>query len=350
MKATIFGGKGDISVKKVDDPVIQKSDEAIVKVTYSCICGSDLWYYRGITERDAGARIGHEFIGEVESIGDDVKDIKIGDVVIAPFSTADGTCPECSAGMSSACRNMHMWGADGYDGAQGQKVRVPTADGTLFTVPKNKLTEDIMPKLLPLTDVLCTGHHAAISAGVTKGKTVAVIGDGAVGLCGVAASKRLGADRIILLSTHEDRAEIGTQFGATDIVAARDDEAIKQVKTLTDDLGVDCVLESVGTKGAWDTAFGIVRAGGKIGFVGVPADPDIEEIKLSNLFSKNIGVQGGIAPAATYIPELLPDVLDGTLDVSAIFNLTLPLDKIDEGYKAMDERKAIKTMIHPLDD
>lgn len=348
MKAGIFDGKGKISVQEVDDPVIQNADEAIVRVTYSSVCGSDLWFYRGINDRDQGSRIGHEFMGIVESVGDDVQKISPGDTVIAPFYSCDGTCPECKAGVSFSCRNKHMWGSDGFDGGQGQKVRVPTADGTLFTVLKDKATDSMMPKLMPLTDVLCTGHHAAISAGVGPGKTVAVIGDGAVGLCGVAASKRLGAERILLLSTHEDRAAIGTQLGATDIVAARDEEAIKQVKALTGDLGVDCVLESVGMKPSWDTAFGIVRDGGMIGFVGVPNDPKLKDIALSDLFSRNVGLNGGVASAGSYIPELLPDVLAGKLDVSAIYTQTFALDDLAEGYQAMDERTAIKAMIYPV--
>jgi threonine dehydrogenase-like Zn-dependent dehydrogenase len=348
MKAGIFQGKGTIEVQEVADPTIQNSDEAIVDVTYSCVCGSDLWFYRGISPRDSGTPIGHEFMGTVSAIGEDVTAIKVGDLVIAPFTTADGTCPECSVGMSIACRQRHGWGSNGYDGGQGQKVRVPTADGTLFVVPKDQIRDDLMPALLPLTDVLCTGHHAAVCAYVGPGKTVAVIGDGAVGLCGVAASKRLGAKRIILLSTHADRAEVGTQFGATDIVNARGDDAIAQVKALTEDLGVDCVLESVGMKSAWDTAFGIVRAGGNIGFVGVPNDPDIQDIALKDLFGKSVGIKGGGAPAASYIPELLPDVLSGKLDVSAIFTKTFSLDELPEAYKAMDERSAIKSMLHPV--
>jgi threonine dehydrogenase-like Zn-dependent dehydrogenase len=349
MKAGIFNGKKDISVVEVPDPKIQNPDEAIVRVTYSCICGSDLWFYRGINKREVGTRIGHEFMGIVETIGEGVKNLAVGDFVVAPFTTCDGTCPECRVGMSIACRERHGWGsADGYDGGQGQKVRVPTADGTLFVIPKDKAPESMMTKILPLTDVLCTGHHAAVCAGVGPDKVVAVVGDGAVGLCGVAASKRLGAKRIILLSTHPDRATIGKQFGATDIVAARDDEAIAQIKALTDDLGVDCVLESVGTKSSWDTAFGIVRTGGNIGFVGVPNDPELGQLTYRFLFDKNVGIKGGGAPARSYMPELLPDVLSGKLDVSAIFTKTIKLDDLAEGYKAMDERTAIKTLIHPL--
>ena len=348
MQAGIFKGKGVVSVEEVKDPIIQHPDEAIVKVTYSCVCGSDLWFYRGISERAAGSRIGHEFMGIVESVGSDVKKLKPGDFVVAPFSSADGTCPECKVGMSICCRNRRSWGAGGYDGGQGQKVRVPTADGTLFVIPPDKATPELLPAILPLTDVLCTGHHAAICAQVKPGKTVAVVGDGAVGLCGVMASKRLGASRIILLSTHDDRAKIGQRFGATDIVAARGEAAINQVKALTDDLGVDCVLESVGSKTSWDTSFEIVRAGGNIGFVGVPHDPEIEDIKIMNLFRRGVGVKGSGAPVASYIPELLPDVLAGKLDVSAIFTKTISLANLSEGYQAMDVREAIKILINPL--
>lgn len=345
MKAGIFKGHKNITVETVPDPEIKHEDEAIVRVTYACVCGSDMWFYRGINKREVGSRIGHEFMGVVEAIGSDVKTLKVGDLVVAPFTSSDGTCPECLAGMSISCRRRQSWGGGEYDGGQGEKVRVPTADGTLFVIPQDKVTEAMMPALLPLSDVLCTGHHAAVSADVGPGKTVAVIGDGAVGLCAVAAAKRLGATTIILLSTHEDRAQIGKDFGATHIVAKRGAEATAEVKALTGDLGVDCVLECVGMKPSWDTAFEIVRAGGKIGFVGVPADPDLEDVKLFNLFMRNIGIKGGGAPVASYIPELLPDVLSGKLDVSAIFTKTIPLDDLAAGYAAMDERTAVKTLI-----
>ncbi|HVP35985.1 MAG TPA: alcohol dehydrogenase catalytic domain-containing protein, partial [Terriglobales bacterium] len=248
MKAAIFQGPGKIEVREVPDPVIQNPDEAIVKVTYSCICGSDLWYWRGLTPLDPGYRIGHEFMGIVEEVGDGVKKIKVDDLVIAPFVVSDGTCPECSVGETRFCRNGRFWGTGGYDGGQGEKVRVPMADGTLFPVPEDKVKDDhMMRALLPLSDVLSTGHHVAVDARVKKDSTVAVVGDGAVGLCAVAASKRLGASRIFLVSTHEDRIALGKQFGATDIIAARGVEAIKQIKAATGDLGVDSALECVGT-------------------------------------------------------------------------------------------------------
>ncbi|MGE5340179.1 MAG: zinc-binding dehydrogenase [Candidatus Omnitrophota bacterium] len=345
MKATIFQGPGKIEVQEVPDPVIQNPDEAIVKVTVCCICGSDLWPYRGLMAREAGSRIGHEFMGMVEAVGDGVKNIKVGDLVVAPFVASDGSCPECRVGMTIACRNRIDWGTQGYDAGQGEKVRVPMADGTLFVIPKDRVNDQMMPALLALSDVLCTGHHAAVCAEVGTGSTVAVSGDGAVGLCAVAASKRLGASRIFLISTHEDRAAIGKQFGATDIIDVRGEEASQKIKALTDDLGVDCALECVGTAESWETVFGAVRAGGNIGAVGLPYK--VCDIPVYRLFLSNIGVKGSGSPAAHYIPELMPDVLSGKLDVSAVFNKTVSLSDIAEGYKAMDERTAIKVLIKP---
>jgi len=346
MKAAIFKEKGTIEVQEVPDPVIQNSHEAIVKVTLSCICGSDLWLYRGLSPQPENSRIGHEFMGVVEAIGDDVKDISVGDLVIAPFVVSDNTCQECRAGETRFCRHGRFWGTGGYDAGQGEKVRVPLADGTLVVVPDGKnLDEHMLRALLPLTDVLSTGHHAAIDGHVTKGSTVAVIGDGAVGLCAVAASKRLGASRIFLVSTHADRAALGTKFGATDIIAVRGEEASKKIKEATNDLGVDSALECVGTADAWKLAFGAVRIGGNIGFVGVPHD--VADISVSKLFGNNVGIKGSGASARHHIPELMADVLNGTLDVSEIFTKTVPLADIAKGYKDMDERKEIKVIVKP---
>ncbi len=346
MKAAIFEGEGKIEVKEVADPAIQKPDDAIVRITHTCICGSDLWYYRGLTPFPEGGRIGHEPMGVVEAIGFEVTSAKVGDVVVMPFFIQDGTCPECRAGMPAACRNRMGWGGDKNDGGQGEKVRVPLANGTLFPVPNGAaLDERMLTALLPLTDVLCTGHHAAVCAEVRKGSTVAVVGDGAVGLCAVAASKRLGASRIFLVSTHEDRAALGKKFGATDIIAARGDDAVRAIKEATDNLGVDSALECVGTAESWETAFGAIRAGGNIGAVGVPHG--VAPIPVEKFFWKNVGVKGGPAPAAHYIPELMSDILSGALDVSAIFTKTVPLADIAEGYKMMDERKAIKVLVKP---
>ena len=345
MKAAIFQAPGIIEIQEVPDPVLKNPDEVIVRVTHCCICGSDLWLYRGLEPTPAGSRIGHEFMGIVEAVGRGIEKIKVGDLVVAPFTGSDGTCPECRAGMTTACRNLVNWGTKGYDGGQGQRVRVPMADRTLFVIPQDNVTERMMPALLPLSDVLCTGHHAAVCARVKKGSTVAVIGDGAVGLCAVAASKRIGASRIFLISTHEDRAAIGKRFGATDGIAARGQDAVRQIKAKTNDLGVDCALECVGTAESWDVCFAVVRAGGDIGAVGWPHG--VPDIPLAKVFGPNVGVKGSAAPAAHYIPELLPDVLSGKLDVSAIFTKTIPLSAIAEGYKAMDERTAIKVLVKP---
>ena len=326
------------------DPVIQNPGDAIVKITHACICGSDLWPYRGLEPREAGSRIGHEFMGIVEAVGPDVTKVKPGDLVIAPFVISDGTCDLCELGETRFCRNFMFWGSKGNDGCQGEKIRVPMANGTLFTIPKEKIKDGkMMAALLPLSDVLCTGHHAAVCGEVKQGCTVAVIGDGAVGLCAVAASKRLGASRIFLISTHKDRAAIGKQFGATDIIDARGEDAAKQIKAATKNLGVDSALECVGTQEAWETAWDVVRIGGHIGFVGVPHG--VADIPAMKLFSTDVGVKGSGAPAGYYIPQLMPDVLSGKLDVSAIFTKTVPLADIAQGYKAMDEREEIKILV-----
>lgn len=343
MKAAIFQGKGDLRVEEVPDPIIQNPDEVIVKVTYACICGSDLWYFRGLSPMEKGSRIGHEFMGVVETVGDDVKTMKPGDLVIAPFAVSDGTCQECTVGETRFCRHGRFWGTGGYDAGQGEKVRVPMADGTLVVIPEKNLDEHMIRALMPLTDVLSTGHHAALDGRVKKGSVVAVIGDGAVGLCAVAASKRLGASRIFLISTHADRAAVGKKFGATDIIAARGEEAIKQIKAATNDLGIDSALECVGTADAWELAFGAVRIGGDIGFVGVPHG--VPDISISTLFKNDVGIKGSGAHARHYIPELMKDVLAGKLDVSDIFTRTVTLDNIAEGYKDMHDRNEIKILI-----
>ncbi len=344
MKAAVFYGPHDIRVDKVQEPHIKDSSDVVIKIKYACICGSDLWPFRGFSSRQKGTRIGHEFMGIAEEVGLNVKKIKKGDFVLAPFSRSCGICPECKFGMSSSCRNGGYWGEEGYDGGQGEKARVPNADYMLFIVPKSKLKEKLMPALMTLTDVFCTGHHAAICAGVTKGKIVVVIGDGAVGLCAVLASKRLGAKKIILLSSHKDRAEVGRKFGATDIVSNRGEKAVAEARKLTGDVGADCVLECVGTDESWKTAFAIVRKGGRIGWVGVPYGVS-KSINIGDLFSDNIGIMGGKAPAASLIPQFISEVLSGKFDPSPIFTKTISLSQIQEGYEAMDKREAIKVLI-----
>lgn len=344
MKAGVYYAAQDIRVEEVPDPQIKDGRDVIVKVTYSCICGSDLWWYRGLSEREKGQRTGHEFIGVVEEIGSEVNRIKKGDLVIAPFKFSDGTCPECLAGATANCRHGGVWGGIGVDGGQGEKVRVPFADTTLSVVPESyKDNEKLMPSLLALSDVMCTGYHAAVCAGVSEGKTVAVIGDGAVGLCAVLAARYLQAKQIILLSRHEDRSQIGKSFGASEVVFEKGEEGVQKIKDLTGDLGVDCVLECVGSKQAWEEGLGMLRKGGRFGFVGLPHD--VADIEAEYILDRNIGIMGGIAHAGRYIPDLLPAVLSGELNPGEVFTKTISLDELKSGYEDMDKRETIKTMI-----
>ena len=344
MRATTIYGPGDIRVEEVPDPTILMPQDAIVRVELACVCGSDLWAYRGISKRQPGQRIGHEFVGEVVEIGSDVHDIRVGDRVIAPFVWSDNTCAYCVAGVQTSCVDGGIWGAIGADGGQGEAVRVPHADGTLVAVPFDAPSA-LLPAFLSLSDVMGTGHHAARGAGVVPGSVVAVVGDGAVGLCGVLAAKRLGAERIIALGRHEDRAKVARLFGATDQVTERGEEAVEHVRELTGGLGASAVLECVGTGPSWETAMGIVRDGGKIGYVGVPHG--MSGLPLSDLFGRNIGVGGGVAPTRQYLPELLADVLAGRIDPSPVFDKTMPLDDVAEAYREMDERTALKVIIKP---
>lgn len=344
MKAGIFYGPRDIRVEEVPNPSLKYPTDAIVKITYTCICGSDLWWYRGITKRDKGSRIGHEFVGEVIAVGSGVERVKVGDSVVGPFFWCDGVCELCQKGLSSACVNGSSWGHRETQGCQAEKLWVPFADANLFVIPKT-VSEKTNAALLTLSDVMGTGHHAAVSAGVGKGSTVVVVGDGAVGLCGVLASKRLGAKRIILCSRHEKNSAVGKKFGATEIITERGEKAITKLKEITNSIGADSVLECVGTKAARDMAMGMVRPGGKIGCVGLPEN--VSDIKAGDLFWKNITIGGGIAPTATYIPLLLPDVLSGKIDPAIVFDMTLPLAKLAEGYAAMDTHAAIKVLITP---
>lgn len=342
MKAAIFQGPGKIEVGQRPDPVITEPTDAVVRVVLSCVCGSDLWYYRGDSDFGVGDPIGHEFIGVVEQVGADVSTVKPGDFVITPFAYSDGTCPNCQVGMTTACVQGGFMPAT--DGCQGEMVRVPLADGTLVTVPgaPDDYSDDVLASLLTLSDVMGTGHHAAVSAQVKPGDTVAVVGDGAVGLCAVLAAKRLGAQRIIALSRHADRQRLAREFGATDIVEARGEEAIAQVKKLTDGVGVDAALECVGTDEAMQTAIAISRAGAMVGNVGLPHGV---ELPAGALFGRNVGVHGGPAPARAYLPELLDDVLAGRIDPGKVFDFRTDLDGIAEAYAAMDQRRAIKALI-----
>ncbi|MGK4580455.1 zinc-dependent alcohol dehydrogenase family protein [Kitasatospora sp. HPMI-4] len=345
MRATVIHGPNDIRIEEVPDPKIQRPTDAVVRVVNACICGSDLWAYRGVAAREAGQRIGHEFLGIVEEVGSEVSDFKAGDFVVAPFVWSDGTCDFCREGLHTSCPEGGFWGQVGYDGGQGEAVRVPYADGTLVQLPKAAASDEkLLPGLLALSDVMSTGHHAAVSARVRPGATVAVVGDGAVGLCGVLAAHRLGAGRIIALGRHQARTDIARKFGATDVVAERGEAAIEAVKELTGGQGAHAVLEAVGTEDSMRTAISIARDGGAVGYVGVPHGGSAG-VDIAQMFGRNISLNGGVAPARAYIPELLPDVLSGAIDPGLVFDRTVDLAGVPDGYRAMDERTALKVRI-----
>jgi threonine dehydrogenase-like Zn-dependent dehydrogenase len=291
---------------------------------------------------ETGRRMGHEFIGVVEAVGDDVRTMKAGDLVIAPFLWSDGTCVFCREGLQTSCLHGGRYGDEGVDGGQGEAVRVPQADGTLVVLPVEK-DDAQMPSLLTLTDVMSTGHHAARSAHVGPGKTVAVVGDGAVGLCGVIAARRLGAEEVIILGRHPDRIALAKEFGATDVVSERGDNAVERVRELTDGLGAHSVLECVGLEQSTVTALSIARPGGAVGRVGVPQEEAIPEGQTT--FFDNITIAGGPAPARAYIEDLLPDVRNGRIEPGRVFDRVCPLDEVPEGYRAMNDREAIKVMV-----
>jgi threonine dehydrogenase-like Zn-dependent dehydrogenase len=310
MRATIMHGAGDVRIEKVPDPTIMESTNALLRVIRACICGSDLWPYQSMERSDRGQPMGHEAVGVVEAVGADVRTVKRGDVVVMPFASSDGTCTFCHEGLPTACIHLSFFGNAGNDGAQAEAIRIPYADGTLFPLPVAK-DDALMPSLLTLADVMGTGHHAAVVAKVGPGKDVAVVGDGAVGLCGVIAAKRLGAERVILLGRHPDRIGLAREFGAADIVSERGAEAIERVRQLTGGHGVHSVLECVGLAQAMETAVEITRAGGAIGRVGVPQDAAMPGSQTA--FYHNVRVGGGPAPVRAYIPELLPDILEGRI-------------------------------------
>jgi len=341
MRAAIFNGPRDIVVGERPDPVIDAPTDAIVRVTLACVCGSDLWYYRGLSPHDLGA-IGHEFMGVVEEVGGDVRQLRTGDLVVTPFTYSDGTCVLCQAGWTSNCLHGGGYGNDGMDGGQGEAVRVPYADATLVKVPGSGHSDEVLRSVLALSDVACTGHHAAISGGVGPGMTVAVVGDGAVGLSAVLAAKRLGAARIIALSRNPDRQAVARAFGATDLVAERGGEAIEAVREMTDGLGVEAALECVGTRESMATAFAIARSGSIVSAVGAPHDV---VVPIETVIFRNVGLRGGVAPARTYIPELLADVLAGRINPGRVFDFETDLDHVVDGYEAMDERRAIKALV-----
>ena len=342
VRATLIYAAGDIRVQDVPDPKILKSTDALVRVLRSCICGSDLWPYASKPATEFGSRIGHEFLGVVEELGSAVTGFKRGDVVVAPFMYSDNTCDFCQEGLQTSCRHGGFWGVGDVDGGQGEAVRVPLAEGTL--VPLH-VGEDsaLLASLLTLSDVLPTGHHCAYSAGVNPRTTVTVIGDGAVGLSAVLAAKRLGAEQIILMGRHVSRTDLGVEFGATEVVAERGAEGIDKVRELTAGDGTHAVLECVGTLRSFETAIGIVRAGGVISRVGVP---QYGEIPMGGgEFMNNVTLTGGVAPARAYIEEFLPDILEGKIQPGKVFDRSVTLEEVPDGYRAMAAREALKVII-----
>ena len=342
MKAAVMYGAGDVRIDTVPDARIVAPTDALVRVTRACICGSDLWPYQQMPKSDVGNRMGHEFIGVVEEVGRGVRTVKKGDLVIAPFAISDGTCEFCEEGLQTSCVHGGWWGGTENDGGQGEAVRVPHADGTLVAIPVGP-DHELMPSLLTLTDVMGTGHHAALAARVAPGKTVAVVGDGAVGLCGVIAAKRLGAERMIMLGRHPDRIALARAFGATEVVSERGDAAVARVMELTGGVGAHSVLECVGHGQAMDTAVKIARPGGAVGRVGVPQEETIPSAEPS--FYKNVVIAGGPAPVRAYMEELLPDILEGRIQPGRVFDHVTSLDGVPDGYRKMNDREAIKVMI-----
>jgi threonine dehydrogenase-like Zn-dependent dehydrogenase len=338
VKATTIHAPFDVRLAEVDTPTILAPTDAIVRITAACICGSDLWPYRGANDITAGSPIGHEVVGIVEEVGGDVRSFAPGDFVIAPFCHCDNTCPVCRKGMQAGCQNLGI-----TTGGQGEYARVTQADGSLVKTPEIP-DAALVPALLTLSDVMATGWHAAVAARVEPGTSVAVVGDGAVGLCGVLAAATMGAERIIAMSRHEPRQAVARSFGATDVVPERGKEGAEAVLELTGGIGADAVLECVGTNDSMRMALRAARPGAMVGMVGVPHGV---ELPVNAMFGRNVGVAGGMAPVRKYLPDLLDRTLAGTLDPSPVFDLTLPLDQVAEGYRAMDERRAIKVLLEP---
>jgi threonine dehydrogenase-like Zn-dependent dehydrogenase len=338
MRGAIIYGPKDVRFEDRPDPSIINATDAVIRTVAACVCGSDLWRYRGLADVPKPTPIGHEYVGVVEAVGDDVTTVKPGDFVVGGFLTSDNTCVLCRAGAHANC--LH---GTGYDGCQAELIRVQNADGTLLATPEQP-DEAMVPSLLALSDVMCTGWHAAVSADVKPGGTVVVVGDGAVGLSGVLAASQLGAGRIIAMSRHADRQHLAREFGATDVVAERGDDGVERIKKLTDGVGADSVLECVGTHDSVVQALRCARPGGMVGWVGVPHVTDLPQ---EHMFWKNVGLRGGAAPVRAYLPDLLDRVWEGRIDPGRVFDLTLPLDQVAEGYAAMDQRRSIKTLLRP---
>ncbi len=338
MRGAVLYGARDVRFEERDAQTLIKPTDAIIRVSAACVCGSDLWPYRGISPVAQPTPMGHEYCGIVEEVGSAVTTIKPGQFVIGSFFASDNTCPNCQAGYQSSCQHREHVG-----GAQADLLRVPLADGTLVPTP-HVPSEDLLPSLLTLSDVMGTGWFAAAAANVQPGMTVAVVGDGAVGLLGVLSARQMGAERIIAMSRHEPRQQLAREFGATDIVTERGDEGVERIKELTSGIGADAVLECVGTQESMMQAIRSTRPGGSVGYVGVPHGV---ELNGEQLFFSHIRLHGGPAPVRRFLPELIDLVWNGTINPGKVFDLTLPLDQAAEGYRAMDERRAIKTLLRP---
>jgi threonine dehydrogenase-like Zn-dependent dehydrogenase len=338
VRGAVLHAAHDVRLEQLDDPRIIAPTDAIIRITATCVCGSDLWDYRGINPVIQPMPMGHEYCGLVEEVGSEVTTIKPGQFVIGSFFASDNTCPHCQVGYQTSCEHREFVG-----GAQAEALRVPLADGTLVATP-GVPADELIPSLLSASDVLGTGWYAAVAAEVRPGNTVAVVGDGAVGLLGVLSAKQLGAERIIAMSRHEARQKLALEFGATDIVTERGDEGVMRIKELTGGVGADSVLECVGTAEAMAQALQSSRPGGNVGFVGVPHGVEVDG---QELFFSHVGLRGGPAPVRRFLPDLMDLIGTGKIEPGKVFDLTLELDEVAEGYKAMDERRAIKTLLRP---
>lgn len=338
MRGTVIYAPRDVRFEERPDPTILKPTDAIIRTVATCVCGTDLWSYRGFNPIPRAVPIGHEHCGVVEEVGAEVTRFKAGQFVIGSFFASDNTCPHCRAGFQSSCVNKEFVG-----GCQSEYVRVPLADGTLVSIP-DRPADELVPSLLTLSDVMGTGWFAAVAAGVRPGMTVVVVGDGAVGLCGVLSAAQMGAERIIAMSRHPTRQKLATEFGATDVVTERGDEGVARIKDMTGGIGADAVLECVGTAESMRQAVDATRPGGFVGYVGVPHGV---ELSAQDLFYAHVGLRGGPAPVRRFLPDLIAAVLRGEIEPGKVFDMTLPLSQVAEGYRAMDERRAIKVLLRP---
>ncbi|MFL9684797.1 MULTISPECIES: zinc-dependent alcohol dehydrogenase family protein [Streptomyces] len=338
MRGAVIHAPGDVRFEELDDPKILKPTDAVIRTAVTCVCGSDLWPWRGLDETTDPHPMGHEYVGFVEEVGSEVTGLRPGQFVVGSFATSDNTCANCANGFQSNCLHREFMST-----CQAEYIRIPNAQGTLVALQETP-DESFWPSLLALSDVMGTGWWAADAAEVRPGSTAVVVGDGAVGLSGVIAAKEMGSERIIAMSRHESRQKLALAFGATDIVTERGEEGVARIKEMTGGIGADSVLECVGTAQAMSQALHSTRPGGTVGFVGVPHDVTVDG---EELFYSHVGLRGGPAPVRRYLPDLIDRVLTGRIDPGKVFDLTLPLEQVAEGYRAMDERRAIKALLKP---